>query len=579
MLFKSKLGIQTQDRNRYDRVPKLMWIKCESCGKLVYYRDYKDNHYVCPRCGHVFIMSPKQRFNLLFDDANWQKLNLPKCTDDPLEFVDRESYADRLAEARADTGDDDAVAAADGKIGGVDATICVLNGFFMMGSMGRAVGDGIISAMEHAVELNRPFVMVTSSGGARMQENILSLMQMARTTVAVNKLHDKKIPYIVILTDPTFGGVTASFAMLGDIHIAEAGARIGFAGRRVIEQNIREKLPSNFQTADYLYEHGMVDIVSARADLHDNVARVLRVLTHQTIEPKVIKAQTPKFDKDKKIRGMGETDAYDKVLLARHENRPHFLDYISSIVDDWTYLAGDRCYAEDPAMGSGIGFWRGIPAVIIGQEAGRTIETRQKHRFGMANPDGYRKAVRMMRLAERFNLPLISLFDTAGANAGRESEERGQSQAVANAISTGLAIKTPYVAVNVGQGGSGGAIAIGTADKVLMMENAIYSVIAPESCASILWRDNKFRATAAAAMKLTARDMAAMGVIDGIISEPAGGAHTDWQTTMELVANSVVTALESLRDIPVDELPARRAEKFISMTRDVEIYQPEPVEE
>lgn len=579
MLFKSKKGIQTQDRNRYDRVPKLMWIKCESCGKLVYYRDYKDNHYVCPRCGHVFIMSPKQRFNLLFDDPNWQKLNLPVCTDDPLDFVDRENYKDRLTDAREETGEMDAVSAADGKIGGIDATICVLNGFFMMGSMGRVVGDGIIAAIEHAIELNNPFIMVTSSGGARMQENILSLMQMARTTVAVNKLHDKKIPYIVILTDPTFGGVTASFAMLGDIHIAEAGSRIGFAGRRVIEQNIREKLPSNFQTADYLYEHGMVDIVSSRVDLHDNVARILRVLTHQTITPKVIKVQTPKLEKDKKIRGLGESEAYDKVLLARHENRPHFLDYVAGIVDDWTCLAGDRCYGEDAAMGSGIGFWRGVPAVIIGQESGRTIETRQKHRFGMANPEGYRKAVRMMRLAERFNLPVISLFDTAGANAGRDSEERGQSQAVANAISTGLAIKTPYVAVNVGQGGSGGAIAIGTGDKVLMMENAIYSVIAPESCASILWRDNKFKATAATAMKLTARDMANLNVIDGIISEPAGGAHNDWQTTMELVANAVSTALESLREIPVDELPVKRAEKFISMTRDVEIYQPDPVTE
>ena len=579
MLFKSKKGIQTQDRNRYDRVPRLMWIKCESCGKLVYYRDYKDNHYVCPRCGHVFIMSPKQRFNLLFDAPNWTRLNLPQCTDDPLDFVDRESYKNRLAEAREETSEYDAVVAADGQIDGINATICVLNGFFMMGSMGRVVGDGIIAAMEHAIELNQPFIMVTSSGGARMQENILSLMQMARTTVAVNKLHEKKIPYIVILTDPTFGGVTASFAMLGDVHIAEAGARIGFAGRRVIEQNIREKLPGNFQTADYLYEHGMVDIVSARADLRENVARVLRVLTHQTVEPKVIKVQTPKLDKDKKIRGLGESEAYDKVLLARQENRPHFLDYVENIVDDWTYLAGDRCYAEDPAMGSGIGFWRGIPAVIIGQESGRTIETRQRYRFGMANPEGYRKAVRMMRLAERFNLPLISLFDTAGANAGRESEERGQSQAVANAIATGLSIKTPYVAVNVGQGGSGGAIAIGTGDKVLMMENAIYSVIAPESCASILWRDNKFKAVAASAMKLTARDMANLNVIDGIISEPAGGAHNDWQTTMELVANAVYESLVSLRDIPCDELPTRRAEKFISMTRDVEIYQPDPVTE
>ena len=578
MLFGKKSGIKNRDRARYDKVRRLMWIKCESCGRLVYYKDYKDNLYICPRCGRAFIMTPKQRFDLLFDNNDWTRLELPTVTDDPLNFVDRMSYKDRLVEARSDTGVHDAVVSADGVLGGVPTTICVLNGDFMMGSMGRAAGDGIIASMEHAIESRRPFVMVVASGGARMQENILSLMQMARTTVAVNRLHANGIPYIVLLTDPTYGGVTASFAMLGDIHIAESGARIGFAGRRVIEQNIREKLPSNFQTAEYLYEHGMVDMVVARDELHDALARVLAVLTKQPREPKAINVSTPLND-NKKVRGMGETDAYDKVLLARNENRPHFLDYINGIVDDWTYLAGDRLYAEDPAMGSGIGYWRGIPSVIIGQEQGRTIETRQKHRFGMANPDGYRKAQRMMRLAEKFNLPLISLFDTTGAFAGREGEERGQSQAVAMSMSVGLSIKTPYVAVNVGQGGSGGAIAIGTADRVLMMENAIYSVIAPESCASILWKDNKFKAVAAQAMKLTARDMANLNVIDGIIDEPAGGAHTDWQTTMELLSSAVADNIRELQEIPAAELPARRAEKFLAMTRDVEIYGPEPTSE
>lgn len=576
MLFGKKSGIINHDRARYDKVRRLMWIKCESCGRLVYYKDYKDNLYICPRCGRAFIMTPKQRFDLLFDNNDWTRLDLPTVSDDPLNFVDRMSYKDRLAEARSDTGVHDAVVSADGVLGGVPTTVCVLNGDFMMGSMGRAAGDGIIASMEHATAARRPFVMVVASGGARMQENILSLMQMARTTVAVNRLHANGIPYIVLLTDPTYGGVTASFAMLGDIHIAESGARIGFAGRRVIEQNIREKLPSNFQTAEYLYEHGMVDMVVPRNELHDTLSRVLAVLTKQPREPKAINVSTPLAD-NKKTRGMGETDAYDKVLLARNENRPHFLDYINGIVDDWTYLAGDRLYAEDSAMGSGIGYWRGIPAVIIGQEQGRTIETRQKHRFGMANPDGYRKAQRMMRLAEKFNLPLISLFDTAGAFAGREGEERGQSQAIAMTMSVGLSIKTPYVAVNVGQGGSGGAIAIGTADRVLMMENAIYSVIAPESCASILWKDNKFKAVAAQAMKLTARDMANLNVIDGIIDEPAGGAHTDWQTTMELLSSAVADNIRELQEIPAAELPARRAEKFLAMTRDVEIYGPEPV--
>ncbi len=575
MLFGKKSGIKNRNRERYERVRRLMWIKCEACGKLVYYKDYKDNKYICPSCGRAFIMTPKQRFDLLFDDNTWEKLVPPSASDDPLKFTDRVAYTERLADARSETGCYDAVSTADGTIGGIPSTVCVLNGLFMMGSMGRAAGDAIVAAMEHAVAEHRPFVMVTASGGARMQENILSLMQMARTTVAVNKLHANGIPYIVLLTDPTFGGVTASFAMLGDIHIAEKGARIGFAGRRVIEQNIREKLPSNFQTAEYLYEHGMVDMVVARGELHNALVKILAVLTKQEREPKQIIATTPAHDASKKIRGMGETEAYDKVLLARHENRPHFLDYINGIVDEWTYLAGDRLCSEDAAMGSGIGFWRGIPAVIIGQEQGRTIETRQKHRFGMANPDGYRKAIRMMKLAEKFNLPLISLFDTAGAFAGREGEERGQSQAVASSIAAGLSMRTPYVAVNTGQGGSGGAIAIGTGDRVLMMENAIYSVIAPESCASILWRDNKFRATASAAMKLTARDMADMNVIDEIIHEPAGGAHTDWQTTMELLATSVAEQIKELQQIPLAELSTRRADKFLAMTRDVEIYQPE----
>ena len=575
MLFGKKSGIKNRNRERYERVRRLMWIKCEACGKLVYYKDYKDNKYICPSCGRAFIMTPKQRFDLLFDDNSWTRLTPPTVSDDPLGFSDRISYVDRLADARSETGCYDAITSADGTIGGIPTTVCVLNGLFMMGSMGRAAGDAIVAAIEHAIETRQPFIMVTSSGGARMQENILSLMQMARTTAAVNKLHSNGIPYIVLLTDPTFGGVTASFAMLGDIHIAEKGARIGFAGRRVIEQNIREKLPSNFQTADYLYEHGMVDMVVARGDLHDTIAKILSVLTKQERTPKQINVSTPAHDISKKIRGMGETEAYDKVLLARHENRPHFLDYIDGIVDDWTYLAGDRVFAEDAAMGSGIGFWRGIPAVIIGQEQGRDIASRQKHRFGMVNPDGYRKAQRMMRLAEKFNLPLISLFDTAGAFAGREGEERGQSQAVASSIALGLSIKTPYVAVNVGQGGSGGAIAIGTGDRVLMLENAIYSVIAPESCASILWKDNKFKATAASEMKLTARDMANLNIVDEVIHEPAGGAHTDWQTTMELLAKSVAQHLTELQQIPVEDLPAMRADKFLAMTRDVEIYQPE----
>jgi acetyl-CoA carboxylase carboxyl transferase subunit beta len=579
MLFKKAPGIKNHKRERYDSVKRLMWIKCEYCNKLVYYKDYTDNLRICPKCGHAFGMTPKHRFDLLFDDKKWDLLKMPAVMDDPLGFCDRVPYKDRLAEARAETGKHDAISAADGAIGGIRATVAVMNGEFMMGSMGRAVGDGIIASIEHALGQKQPYIIVTASGGARMQENILSLMQMARTTAAVNKLHAARLPFIVVLADPTYGGVTASFAMLGDVHIAEAGARIGFAGRRVIEQNMREKLPSNFQTAEYLLDHGMVDIVSARAELKGVLEKILRVASKRPpadIAP--ISMATPRAEPHGSARqktGPAAGGAYEKVKLARHEDRPHFLDYIAGLVSDWTPLSGDRLFGEDPAMQGGLGFFRGIPAVIIGQEKGRTIETRQKYRFGMPAPEGYRKAQRLMRLAEKYGLPLISLVDTDGAFAGREGEERGQSQAVAASIQTGLDIATPFIAVITGTGGSGGAIGIATGDRVLMLENSIYSVIAPESCASILWKDNKFKEHATEAMKLTARDMADLNVIDKIVPEPARGAHADWQTTMEMLAAAVAEQIAELRNIPAEELPRIRAEKFFAMTRDVEICSPE----
>jgi acetyl-CoA carboxylase carboxyl transferase alpha subunit len=362
--------------------------------------------------------------------------------------------------------------------------------------------------------------------------------------------------------------------MLGDVQIAELGARIGFAGRNVIEQNLREKLPANFQTSDYLFEHGMVDLVSPRKQLKENVEKILAVLVKKELPeaPAISAPKTPVPDRKHQRAAKKEKDrdiskAYAKVLLARNENRPHFLDYVS-----WTPLAGDRLFGEDPAMIGGLCYFRGIPSVLIGHEMGRTIETRQKHRFGMANPEGYRKAARLMRLAEKFRLPVITLVDTTGAFAGREAEERGQAEAIARCIQTGLTIATPFVSVIVGQGGSGGAIAIATGDRIMMMENSIYSVIAPESCASILWKDNKFAPDASAALKLTAKDLYELNTIDEIINEPAGGAHTDWQTTMEMLSDAVVKSITELQKVPAADLPQARAKKFFAMTRDVEIH-------
>jgi acetyl-CoA carboxylase carboxyl transferase subunit beta len=571
MLWKKSKPSATKSRSdKYDSIKRFMWVKCESCGKLVFYKDFKKNLRVCPVCHHIFGLTPIHRFKMLFDNLDFEQLALPVVSDDPLDFTDCKCYKDRLEDARTDTGMKDAIGAAVGEIGGVKTTVAVMNMDFIGGSMGRAVGEGIVFAAEYAVKHKTPFIIVTSSGGARMQENVLSLMQMARTTAAVNKLNDAKIPYIVVLADPTYGGVTASFAMLGDIHIAESGARIGFAGRRVIEQNLREKLPADFQTAEYLFQHGMIDIVAKREELKETIANILQILSknkHAVLD-KEIKTPIENVVVHKGAKTAVKTnDAWAKVLLARNENRPHFLDYINGMIDNFQPLAGDRQYAEDAALIGGLGYLNGVAVMIMGQEKGRDAQTRTKHRFGMPNPEGYRKAARLMRLAEKFNLPIVSLVDTAGAFAGREAEERGQSQAVANSIQVGLSVKTPYVAVIVGEGGSGGAIAIATGDKVLMMENAVYSVIAPESCASICWKDNKFKDVAAQAMKLTAQDLMASKIIDGIVAEPVGGAQKDWELTMKNLGDAILAQLNSLEQVDVDELVEKRADKFLQMTK------------
>jgi acetyl-CoA carboxylase carboxyl transferase subunit alpha len=254
-----------------------------------------------------------------------------------------------------------------------------------------------------------------------------------------------------------------------------------------------------------------------------------------------------------------------KVQVARHPNRPHCMDYIEGLVEDFTPLAGDRGFAEDRAIIGGIGRFRGRSAMIIGQEKGHDTETRVRHNFGMAKPEGYRKAIRLMELAERFKLPVITLVDTAGAYPGVGAEERGQAEAIARSIDTCLRLKVPLIATVIGEGGSGGAIALAAADRVLMLEHAIYSVISPEGCASILWRTNTAAAEAAAALRLTAQDLKDLGVIDRVIGEPIGGAHRDRTEVMTAVGNAIEDSLDELRGLDGSALRLKRRDKFLEM--------------
>ncbi len=254
-----------------------------------------------------------------------------------------------------------------------------------------------------------------------------------------------------------------------------------------------------------------------------------------------------------------------RVQVARHPSRPHFFDYVEHLIDGFMPLAGDRAFAEDSAIIGGLGRFRGYSVMVIGQEKGRDTDSRLNHNFGMAKPEGYRKAKRLMCLADRFSLPIITVIDTAGAYPGVASEERGVAEAIARCIETSLKVNVPVIAVIIGEGGSGGAIAIGAADKVLMLEHAIYSVISPEGCASILWRSSSHASDAAQALKLTAPDLRELGVIDDVIDEPIGGAHRHVAQTVESVGNAIDAALEELRQVPPEERTRRRREKFLAI--------------
>lgn len=262
-----------------------LWVKCPSCNQMLFSKELKKSMYVCTSCGHHLRLYVDKRLKMLFDDENYTLFQLPVLPDDPLKFRDSQKYTDRLRTYRKSSGNQDAIKVASGKIGGVDSVVAVMDFSFMGGSMGTAVGEGIVYAAEQALKHKKPLITVASSGGARMQEGILSLMQMARTTAAVNMLKEKGLPFISIMADPTTGGVSASFAMLGDINIAEKGCLIGFAGQRVIEQTIREKLPEGFQRAEYLKEHGMVDIVVDRAHLKEELVKVLSILMNKNKQP------------------------------------------------------------------------------------------------------------------------------------------------------------------------------------------------------------------------------------------------------------------------------------------------------
>lgn len=362
-----------------------------------------------------------------------------------------------------------------------------------------------------------------------MQEGIISLMQMAKTAAAIERMGEEGLLYCPILTDPTTGGVTASFAMLGDVIMAEPGALIGFAGPRVIRQTIGQELPEGFQTAEFLVEHGIIDGIVKRSELKKMIYFLVKA--HKCKAGKYAdfgeintKYKVPETVAERAFYAKEKT-VWEKVTGVRSVERAGALDYIGAMFDIFVEAHGDRAFRDDPAIIGGIGFIGNQPVTVIAGQRGKDLKECVMRNYGMPMPEGYRKALRLMKQAEKFNRPIICFVNTSGAYPGIEAEERGMGESIARNLMEMSALKVPVLCVMIGEGGSGGALATAVGNEVWMLENATYSILSPEGFASILWKDSSRAQEASEVMKITAQDLEALKVVEKVIPE-FGGADS-----------------------------------------------------
>lgn len=498
-------------------------IVCKKCGAVLSKSETVANKYVCSECGYYFRVRTKNRIKMVVDAGTFEPWFEDVEETNPLQFP---GYEEKLAATQEKTGLKEGVTVGYARIDGEPVVIGICDARFLMGSMGHVVGEKIALAVEKATAMRLPVILFCCSGGARMQEGIISLMQMSKTSAALKKHSDTGLLYIPVLTDPTTGGVTASFAMLGDIILAEPGALIGFAGPRVIEQTIGEKLPEGFQRAEFQLEHGFVDAIVERKKLKRTLAKILKYhhsnqSFHAFAEGSSVDTRPDERSREH-MEKAGDKTAWDKVKAARQVTRPSAKDYINLIFDDFMEFHGDRQYRDDPAVIGGVAFLDGQPVTVIGIQKGTTIEECQERNFGMSSPEGYRKALRLMKQAEKFHRPIITFVNTSGAFCGMEAEELGQGEAIARNLYEMSALKVPVICMMIGEGGSGGALALATGNQVWMMENATYSVLSPEGFSSILWKDSSRAEEAAGVMKITAQDLFELQVVEKVIPEYGG---------------------------------------------------------
>ena len=491
-----------------------MTITCPKCGCVRNGYDIHNQLYVCPQCKHYIAVGALERIRMVVDHESFEPWFNEITENNPLGM---EGYPEKLKAAREKSESTEAVLVGRAKIGGLDVVIGACDSDFMMASMGSVMGERITKAFEEATKLRLPVIMFCCSGGARIQEGAISLMQMEKTAAAVKRHSNAGLFYCSVLTDPTMGGVTASFATLADVILAEPNARIGFAGPRVIQQTLRQTLPDGFQTAEFCLKHGLVDNIVERSDLRKTLyylvkAHVFNVShehSHGNIPPKRTSASY----------ALNQKTPWEKIKLCRSRERSGMMDYIKNIFKDFYELHGDRYFGDDTAMIGGIAMFGDHPVTVIGELRGVSVEESIVRNFGMPKPEGYRKAIRLMKQAEKFGRAVITFINTPGAFCGIDAEERGQGEAIARCIMEMSDLKVPTLAILIGEGGSGGALATAVGNKVWMMENSTYAILSPEGYSSILFKTEERAEEAAAVMKLTAQDLLKLGVIDKIIPE------------------------------------------------------------
>ena len=590
-------------RNTAEAEPEVVMRKCKKCGAVHSVQDVRANDFACPSCGAYVRIHAKRRIKLLADPGSFEEWNQELPVVNPLDFPE---YEQKLWEVKESTGLNEAVVTGKITIDGIPTAIGVCDARFLMSSMGHNLGEKIARMAERAAEEKLPVILYACSGGARMQEGIISLMQMVKTSEALGRLQESGQLFISVLTDPTMGGVTASFAMLGDIILAEPGALIGFTGQRVIQQTIGGKLPEGFQRSEFLLKHGFTDAIVPRRDQRAVLAHILRLhvkgaaelasettpvfeeaelaeeFTREEVAPKkapgILDAAASALqnlqrlafgqkaekeeERESRFSEGGLRSAWETVKLSRAKDRAHAKDYIDALFPDFMELHGDRCYGDDEAVIGGIASFHGIPVTVIGIQKGRDFLENKRRNFAMPNPEGYRKALRLMKQAEHFKRPVICFVDTPGAYCGVGAEERGQGQAIAENLQKMAALKTPILAIVIGEGSSGGALGVATANEVWMMENAVYSILSPEGFAAILYRDAKQAELAAENMRLTSRDLLELGVIEKIIPEPEPVTFENIQTVARELEPELLEFIGKYSAMSRDELANQRYERF-----------------